>query len=413
MTPDWHIISVFDPDGGGRDFAYTVGLHSRGFPELFLWARPTDGDDPGADWKLSSLDLGHQLNDLGDQLTTGSIAPGSTIEVRFDDGATTATLRLQPAVAAHGASLDAFQMHPDATVSEVRWSLHRQPIGPRRPLDADETAAARDRLGLLIGAEPARAVTFPADAPLGPHTPVFTALRSLVRTMDDNRAYHLLAAVHLGSRPPSDIASIQAASRSLGLQDAVATAIELAQDDALTVCRRALVDEPDLVPPSTALFASLFAASYGAEIIRHAVPDRALGSSEVLWALFDPERRQARRFVRTVSNADPALAAVLRRPDTDALAATVQDLDDETIGALVSLWPLAAADGHGTGLWLVIRLVRSIAGFDVAWNGAAALATAGYAALGIAPPPELGDDLVLLAERVAADVRATALRKVS
>ena len=413
MTPDWHIISVFDPDGGGRDFGYTVGLHSRSLPELFLWARPTDGDDPGADWKLSSLDLGHQLNDLAAQLVAGAIAPGSDVEVRYDDGATTATLRLQPAVAAHGGSLEAFQMHPDAEVSEVRWSLQRQPIGPRRALDAEETAAARDRLGLLIGAEPARAVAFPADTPLGPQTPVFTALRSLVRTMDENRAYHLLAAVHLGHRPQSDLASLHAASRSLGLHDAVATAIDLAQDDARTVCNRTLVDEPDLIPPSSALFASLFAAAYAAELIHHAVPEPAVGSAEVLWALFDPERRHARRFVRSVSSADAALAAVFQRPDTDALAATVQDLDDDTIGALVSLWPIAAAAGHGTGLWLVIRLLRSIAGFDVAWNGAAALAVAGYDALGIAPPPELGDDLVVLAARVAADVRATALRKVS
>ena len=52
-TPDWQVTAVFDPEGGGRDFAYSVGLTDRGLPELHLWARPSLGDDPGADWKLS------------------------------------------------------------------------------------------------------------------------------------------------------------------------------------------------------------------------------------------------------------------------------------------------------------------------------------------------------------------------
>ena len=413
MTPDWMVIAVFDPDGGGRDFGYTVGLHERGLPELFLWARPTDGDDPGADWQLSSHDICHQLNDLAAQLVAGTITPGSSTEVSYDGGATQATLTLQPAVAAHGGGLEAFQAHAHANVSEIRWSLRRPPVGPRRALDTHETVVARARLAALIGAAEADVVTFPPDATFGPQTPVFTALRSLARSMDSNRADHLIAAVHLGYRPESDLASIQAAARQVDLHDAVTTATSLAHDDAHRICERAFADDPELERMTISMFMSILAAAYGAEITHHAVPEQSRGTNEVLWALLDPERRHTRRFVRAASRADAALAVVLRRPDTDALAATVDDVDDETLGSLVGLWPIAAVDGHGSGLWVVTHLVRSLAGFDTAWRAGAALATAGYDALGVEPPAELGDGFADLTQRVAAAVRATALPKAS
>ena len=30
--PDWQVTAVFDPDGKGKDFAYTVGLFERELP---------------------------------------------------------------------------------------------------------------------------------------------------------------------------------------------------------------------------------------------------------------------------------------------------------------------------------------------------------------------------------------------
>lgn len=57
QTPFWKVQAVFDPEGRGGDFAYTIGMHSVGLPELHLWARPTRGDDPAPDWKFSSRDL--------------------------------------------------------------------------------------------------------------------------------------------------------------------------------------------------------------------------------------------------------------------------------------------------------------------------------------------------------------------
>ena len=66
--PDWQVTAVFDPDGKGKDFAYTVGLFERELPELHLWARPSLGDDPGADWKFSPRDCCGILNELAWQL---------------------------------------------------------------------------------------------------------------------------------------------------------------------------------------------------------------------------------------------------------------------------------------------------------------------------------------------------------
>lgn len=48
--PFWKVHAIFDTKGQGGDFAYTVGLHERGLPELHMWARPSEGLDPGEDW---------------------------------------------------------------------------------------------------------------------------------------------------------------------------------------------------------------------------------------------------------------------------------------------------------------------------------------------------------------------------
>jgi len=65
VPPFWTVQAVFDPDGAGGDFAYTIGLSERGLPELHLYARPSLGQDPGADWKFSCRDCCGILNELG------------------------------------------------------------------------------------------------------------------------------------------------------------------------------------------------------------------------------------------------------------------------------------------------------------------------------------------------------------
>ena len=66
FTIPFSVQGVFDEEGHGRDFAYTIGLHPLGRPELHLRSRPSHGNDPGGgDWHLSLNDLGHILNKLG------------------------------------------------------------------------------------------------------------------------------------------------------------------------------------------------------------------------------------------------------------------------------------------------------------------------------------------------------------
>jgi len=77
IHPFWQVQVVFDPDGTGADFAYTTGLHTRGLPELHIWARPSIGEDPGADWMLSTQDRGEVLNELAGLLVASASAPRS------------------------------------------------------------------------------------------------------------------------------------------------------------------------------------------------------------------------------------------------------------------------------------------------------------------------------------------------
>jgi hypothetical protein len=124
FTLPFSVQGVFDEEGLGRDFAYTIGLHHLGRPELLLRSRPSHGHDPGGgDWHLSLNDLGHLLNELGMRLLRGSISIGSEVTEVCDAGATVLRLRLDPPEPAE--NLEAYGVHPDALVVPVRWSLHR------------------------------------------------------------------------------------------------------------------------------------------------------------------------------------------------------------------------------------------------------------------------------------------------
>lgn len=127
-TIPFMVQGVFDEDELGRDFAYTIGLHELGRPELHLRSRPTHGDDPGgADWHLSMNDLGSFLNRLGMSVLRREIAVGSEVEEACDGGATILRMRLDPPEAAE--ELEAYGVDPAANVVPVRWSLHRPARG--------------------------------------------------------------------------------------------------------------------------------------------------------------------------------------------------------------------------------------------------------------------------------------------
>lgn len=146
--PTWQVLGVFDPDGTGQDFAYTIGLAERGLPELHLTARPTHGDDPGVDWLLSMNDRCSILNEFAFDLIEGRLRLGAEFE-RLVDGDRT---RLQFSVAGPllPADVDAHQLDNDTPVWALRWSLHREPVGDPRPVEHSRRAELRDltiRLG--------------------------------------------------------------------------------------------------------------------------------------------------------------------------------------------------------------------------------------------------------------------------
>lgn len=122
-TPEWTVMAVFDPDGGGEDFAYTVGLAAKGSPELHVWRRPTDGLDPGDDFVLSPTDAQHLLNRCARQVLNGDLRPGSEFDVEYDCGLTIGRFRVGEPVDPD--AVDAFQVDHDATVLPLRWSIER------------------------------------------------------------------------------------------------------------------------------------------------------------------------------------------------------------------------------------------------------------------------------------------------
>lgn len=122
-TIPWTVMAVFDPDGTGSDFAYTVGLADMGLAELHVWARPTDGTDPGLDFRLSSRDMGYLLNQWAAEYIEGDLDVGSTFTVEFDGGAAKGHFVAADVVAA--IDVDAFTAGDDTPVIPLRWSLER------------------------------------------------------------------------------------------------------------------------------------------------------------------------------------------------------------------------------------------------------------------------------------------------
>lgn len=163
QSPFWKVQAVFDPDGGGGDFAYTIGLDSVQLPELHLWARPSRGDDPAPDWKFSSRDLGALLNEFARMQLRGDLVVGSVVERSYDGG--TANVRFEVDPPGDRAALEAFGVARGATVLPIRWSLHRgRESGPR---ELDEAGVREARLEY--------AALLPSLAPVGvpPHWKIY------------------------------------------------------------------------------------------------------------------------------------------------------------------------------------------------------------------------------------------------
>jgi hypothetical protein len=98
------VVPVIDPTGGGGDLTFTQGLSHQALPELLLWARPTEGTDPGADWLLGHRERAALLNRWAAELLAGRPLERFERKELFDRGTATARFRFPrsgPALLVH------------------------------------------------------------------------------------------------------------------------------------------------------------------------------------------------------------------------------------------------------------------------------------------------------------------------
>lgn len=193
VEPFWTVQPVYDPDGGGADFAYTIGLAHRGFPELHIWARPSLGDDPGHDWKLSVRDCCGVLHELAALLVTGDLEVGSTVRREYDGGLAVVEYRVDPP--GDREQLEAYGAPDGADVLPVRWSLSRPPAGPALPLSELEVRRMTKRYDELVDRLTGRdglpkgwglpdEPSFDVDQRFGPLTPLVLARAAHMSQVD-------------------------------------------------------------------------------------------------------------------------------------------------------------------------------------------------------------------------------------
>jgi len=184
VRPFWTVQPVYDPDGTGGDFAYTIGLAERGLPELHLYCRPSLGEDPGEDWMFSCRDSVSVLNELAVMWVRGELGVGSTLRREYDGGLSVVDFRVDPPEDPEG--LEAYGVPFGADVVPVRWSLTRAPEGPPAALTPEARRLARQRYAALVaqvdrgrralpGWELPAVPSFDPDQRFGPMTPLVLA----------------------------------------------------------------------------------------------------------------------------------------------------------------------------------------------------------------------------------------------
>lgn len=264
-TPDWMVQAVFDPDGRGGDFAYTIGLHDRGLPELHLWARPDRGEDPGEDWALSMRDRTTLLNDIAWRLIDGRVEVGSEWDADFDGGEARAHFRVEPA--GDRERLEAFGIGPDATVLPVSWSLTRPPVGPLTELDAEALAVGTAEFAHVAlqlepevrGPGPWQVPETPDFAPeqdLGPLTPVVRARAAQMISADVttwNSVLRAAASIDMDSSLTFPYVMARMAARGVGRVDCL-DRLEVQVDELVAWLR----DDVTRAPQWRAVMDSLF-----------------------------------------------------------------------------------------------------------------------------------------------------------
>jgi len=247
VQPFWTVQTVFDPDGGGHDFAYTIGLALHGLPELHVWARPTDGLDPGEDWKLSDRDMCRLLNEFAELLVRGRLKIAAELVRSYDFGEARVVFTVGTPVEPD--DVEAYGVPPGALVLPLRWRLVREPVAP--PAGVVDEELCRTELAALLATIPAgrRAPSgwrrprptspFRLGQPYGPLTPLVQAQGIAIATatpvdLVDFVTRQLDADWSFG--PRSVLAATAAAARPVGRVAEVAAARLAAEQIVKHVC---------------------------------------------------------------------------------------------------------------------------------------------------------------------------------
>jgi hypothetical protein len=112
-----------------------------------MWARPTDGLDPGDDWKLSTSDQCYLLNEFAGLILDGKLSVGDVLHRTFDGELASVTITVGEPVDPD--EVEAFGAR-GSQVLPLRWSLDRPPVGVAEPLTEVVEREQRAQLGLLL-----------------------------------------------------------------------------------------------------------------------------------------------------------------------------------------------------------------------------------------------------------------------
>lgn len=385
--PFWKVHAIFDTKGQGGDFAYTVGLHERGLPELHMWARPSEGLDPGEDWIFNHQERGMVLNELAQSVVDGEIGLGDTVVKEFDGGAATVTFRLDQPVGRE--EVEAFAASKDALVVPIRWSLERAPDGPLLPVDdtaLGEIQALLDALHAGMDKDVARSlpprwrpdpddVRFEPEQEFGPLTPLVRAYAAFLVAADADRLATFLercmAASSAGMGPAQVLGLTAAQARPVGRRKALEH-LRAASSDVVEVItgrsgptRRwrdvmALLTE-DVSPPQRKQ-----AEKYVADLLHHFVT-ATLGTVAVL-DVADEMTELAGMGPVVWGLSDTEAAPRGWGADEDVLASVRKMLDGLSLQDLAAMADLhrrhrtSSADYRGLALWLRGQQITSAVG---------------------------------------------------
>ncbi|MFD4182571.1 hypothetical protein [Rhodococcus sp. NPDC058514] len=183
QDPFWRVEYVHECQAPAS-FAYTVGLASRGFPELLIPAKP---EQPASDrpWEFSARDCTAALNSFARSLIAGRLRPGKPESISYDGGLTTVVWT--PGDPVRPAAVDARAVDPSAMVLALRARLLRPREGQPTPLEPDTVARCRVKLQSIRGElrpgrrgvpefrAPSGDPSFDLEQDFGPMTPLIEA----------------------------------------------------------------------------------------------------------------------------------------------------------------------------------------------------------------------------------------------